>query len=149
MRVWLPDWYPKPKARPRVTNGHAYMPGGYTDWKNETRALLRTAAPGHIPYAEPLALMVTYCYAKAPRGDADNLLGGLMDAGNGILWADDRHVRALVFSLVKAGPDNPAGIEMEVWAWSEEQGIVLGDPGGKGSVTAKRKPGTRPSVRRP
>lgn len=28
-----------------------------------------------------------------PRGDTDNMLGTIQDAGNGILWRDDRHVK--------------------------------------------------------
>lgn len=82
------------KARPRLTKtGHAYMPQAYRDSQTEMRRQILEQWP-HGPLAGPIGLYVKL-YGEG-RGDADNLVGALLDAAGpskgqeGILWEDDR-----------------------------------------------------------
>ena len=64
-----------------------YMPAEYKAWMKNARAQL---AEQWVD--EPLTYVrwmgVTFYGPR--RGDIDNLLGGLLDAGNSLIWADDR-----------------------------------------------------------
>jgi Holliday junction resolvase RusA-like endonuclease len=90
----LEGWTLKAKARPRVTTNGTYMPGGYQDWMNETRYALLQRTKG-LPLERPISVSIEIHAPTRGRGDLDNLAGGLLDAGNGILWKDDRQVQAL------------------------------------------------------
>ena len=80
---------PRSKARPRSFMGQVrpYMPKEYKAWMKDCRAQL---AEQWVD--EPLDYIhwmgVTFYGPR--RGDLDNLLGGLLDAGNELVWADDR-----------------------------------------------------------
>lgn len=82
------------KARPRLTrSGHAYMAQSYRDAQAEMRKQVVEQWP-HEPLEGPLAVHIEM-YGEG-RGDADNLMGFVLDAAGpsknekGILWVDDR-----------------------------------------------------------
>lgn len=76
------------KARPRLTRtGHAFMPPAYKLAQSEMRKQIR-AQWNKGPLEGPISLSI---YVKGEgRGDTDNIAGAFMDAGQGILWTDDR-----------------------------------------------------------
>ena len=77
------------KARPRMPRGggRPYMPKAYMDWKADVRAILAewwTVAP--LEKVNCLCLS----FRGPARGDLDNMAGAVLDAGNGLIWRDDR-----------------------------------------------------------
>lgn len=82
------------KARPRLTkSGHAYMPAAYREAQTEMQRQIAQQWQAD-PLEGPLALHVEM--HGEGRGDADNLVGALLDAAGpsknkpGMLWVDDR-----------------------------------------------------------
>lgn len=77
------------KARPRSPRGggRPYMPRAYMDWKANVRAIL-----AEWWTIEPLDDVRCLCLSfRGPaRGDLDNMAGAVLDAGNGLIWRDDR-----------------------------------------------------------
>lgn len=77
-----------PKARPRVSKGHAYLPQRYRLWKESAIAELQSQWR-----LEPLskAKIEIIFGAKGQRGDLDNLAGSVLDAlVQGGVILDDR-----------------------------------------------------------
>lgn len=113
----LDGWHAVPKARPRVTARGTFMPPGYMDWKQETAILLRKAhkAP---PLEGILEVRVWIAATKKPRGDVDNLLGAVLDAGNGVVWVDDRTIGSAACSWVFPSETFPEGLVVEVETWN-------------------------------
>jgi len=75
------------KARPRVTQYGVFMPKDYLDKRKQMITLIQEQYTGE-PIETPIRLDVEL-FGEG-RGDADNIIGSLMDAGNKLLWADDR-----------------------------------------------------------
>lgn len=77
------------KARPRSSprGGRPYMPKSYMDWKTNVRAIL-----GEWWTIEPLddVRCLSLVFRGPARGDLDNMAGAVLDAGNGLIWSDDR-----------------------------------------------------------
>ncbi len=93
-----------PKARPRFSGGHSYLPQGYRHWKEAAIGELTIQAQGLIlPLSPPVEVHIDY--SGHARGDSDNLAGSILDAltGAGIL-ADDSvtHVPRLSFQWHKS-----------------------------------------------
>lgn len=78
----------QPKSRPRFS-GHAYKDTTYREWTLQCRAILAEwwAIP---PLEKGQVIAVQFCFRGPGRSDLDNLQGAVMDAGKGIVWADDR-----------------------------------------------------------
>jgi Holliday junction resolvase RusA-like endonuclease len=77
----------KTKQRPRFYANNAYMDKPYKTWIAEMRALMAE----HWAEAPLETVNVLWVRFHGPaRGDLDNLLGAVMDAGNGLIWRDDR-----------------------------------------------------------
>lgn len=82
------------KARPRLTrSGHAYMAQSYREAQAEMRRQVAAQWSGE-PLDGPLAVHIEM--HGEGRGDADNLMGFVLDAvgpskkDKGVLWIDDR-----------------------------------------------------------
>lgn len=75
------------KARPRVTKNGVFMPAAYTSKRKEMVRQLKEQW-GFPPLEGPLRLELRI--KGEGRADADNIIGALMDAANGLLWVDDR-----------------------------------------------------------
>lgn len=104
------------KARPRSPRGggRPYMPKAYMQWKATVRAILGEwwTIP---PLAEVRCLCLTF---RGPaRGDLDNLAGAVLDAGNGLLWTDDRVgvMPCLALRWTKASRDNQSIYLKVIW----------------------------------
>ncbi|QTP86383.1 RusA family crossover junction endodeoxyribonuclease [Synechococcus phage S-SRP02] len=80
----------QPKARPRFSRGSgAYTDRKYADWMKSCRAILREwwTRP---PLGKGEVVAVHFTFYGPGTSDLDNLQGAVMDAGNGIVWVDDR-----------------------------------------------------------
>ncbi len=76
--LWLPGKV-SPKARPRVSNGQAYLPSSYREWKRSAvlELLSQLGDRALLPLAKA---SVEILLTGRHRGDADNLSGGILDA---------------------------------------------------------------------
>lgn len=88
---------PKSKARPRVTSRGTFMPTDYREWKKHV-ATCAMGAPGAREWdahAQAFRVSVDF-YMPTRRGlDVDNLVGGVLDGLNKVLWKDDASVAEL------------------------------------------------------
>ena len=105
---------PQAKGRPRFSSsGHVYTPERSQEAEAFMRAMMRQVCPN--PLSGPLQLSVAFefrrpnSWSKAGRdavdegaqpwylgrGDMDNLVKLVLDAGNGCLWRDDAQVVSL------------------------------------------------------
>ncbi len=119
MIVYLKGWHAVPKARPRVTSRGTYMPAGYQDWKQETAFQMRQQHRQE-PMQGHVAVAIDIVARRKPRGDIDNLAGAILDAGNGVLWTDDRQIVALAVVWLTPADELPEGIRLEVREWTRE-----------------------------
>jgi Holliday junction resolvase RusA-like endonuclease len=122
---------PQAKGRPRFARrgAHvvAYTPAKTASYENLVKMAAAEAMRGTQPTARPVALSVTLnlqvpaswsnkrraaayagsiCATKKP--DADNVLKGLKDGCNGIVWADDAQVVRIV--LEKRYSETPCAV---------------------------------------
>lgn len=100
LAVTIPNETP-PKRRARHSEGRTYSLDtkveGATGWRMR-------AAFGRPPLTGPLALTV-FCYRRTNQPcDIDNLVKHVMDAGNKVLWDDDRQVVGLLARKYLAHP---------------------------------------------
>ena len=138
MRLYIPI---KPMGCVRMTRNSKWMDKNairYLDYKTELGYYLKKQCPE--PLAGPVKVRATF-YMPIPESwavkkklnmagrpmvskpDIDNLLKGLFDAANGILWADDKDVHELL-SVRKVYDETP-GIWMEVTT-DDDTTAVLG-----------------------
>lgn len=120
---------PVPKARPRVVNGHAYTPQKTADYENTVRWCYKAAAGGAAPISTPCTVEMVFRFpipasarrktmpdkirAGDPytsRPDADNLAKAILDALNGLAFADD----ALVVSITARKEYGEPGAEVTI-----------------------------------
>lgn len=108
----------QPKARPRFS-GQAYTAPTYRSWMKQCKAILSEwwTQP---PLAKGQLLAVHLLFRGPGRSDLDNLQGAVMDAGNGIVWVDDRVtvIRRIEAEWQKA-PTNDQSIYLKV-IWEEK-----------------------------
>jgi len=124
----------KGRARNRIINGHAwsYTPSKTKKAQDELRALfieaLAHAGLGMYPALVPVKLSVTFYRTKAKwlkrkeslpyrKPDLDNFLKLLLDALNGVAFADDAQITSMVVKKrwtpqtcsLRRGKDRPNG----------------------------------------
>ena len=108
------------KARPRFGRGSAYKDSKYRTWADSVRAILSewwTVPP--LEKGQVVALHLTFF--GPGTSDLDNLAGAVMDAGNGIVWADDRvTVLQRIEAQWQQKPKNSQSIYLKV-IWNDEQ----------------------------
>ena len=103
----------KTKQRPRFAARNAYMDKPYKVWIQEMRALM--AEHWTAPPLETVNVLWVQFHGPA-RGDLDNLLGAVMDAGNGLIWRDDRvSIIARVEAEWKHATTKQQSIQMKVF----------------------------------
>jgi Holliday junction resolvase RusA-like endonuclease len=117
----------RPKFARRGAHVVAYTPAKTASYENLVKLAATTAMCGAQPTAAPVALSVTLnlqipaswskkrrdaavagaiCATKKP--DADNVLKGIKDGCNGIVWADDAQVVRIV--LDKRYSETPCAV---------------------------------------
>lgn len=100
IKVIIKDFRPIPLSRPRFSKhtGKAF------DSQKKDKQLLGLLFRTHFktPLTTPISLKIEFNYLSAKKGtamtsrpDLDNLIKFVLDAGNGIIWADD----ALIYEL--------------------------------------------------
>ena len=85
---------PQPLARPRIntTNRGRYLPSKCKNYLDEP---IKTPCAVTIEFYKPLKV-------TAPKyRDIDNLAKAVLDAGNGILWQDDRQIYKMTLQKYK------------------------------------------------
>lgn len=122
---------PQPQQRVKATmrGKHAgvYEPQASRSWKGTAQVLMLEAArAGEMTWGgdDPLSVSIVAVFAcpttahrKRPvprrwhtkaQGDADNIAKAVLDAGNGVLWNDDRQVAVLhVCKVIAAQGEAP------------------------------------------
>lgn len=99
-----------PKARPRLSKGHAYLPSRYREWKSSAIFELRSQS---IPI-EPISRCQISVVVGKQAGDLDNILGACLDAlvQAGIIL-DDR--LSVVYRLsIEHQPSQPPGAVISI-----------------------------------
>lgn len=103
---------PVPQGRPRTyldgSRSRTVTPERSRAFRDEFATALLTCRPRPTPPGLDTPIAVTLrCWRHTRNGmagDVDNLAKAVLDAGNQLLWTDDRHVRRLHVELVAAGP---------------------------------------------
>ena len=87
---------PLPQSRPRFSNGRCYEEKRITEYKEVLKWCFAEKMAGKPPTPAPVAVDIKFFrkYAASSRraGDIDNLTKAVLDACNGIIWADDSQV---------------------------------------------------------
>jgi Holliday junction resolvase RusA-like endonuclease len=95
---------PLPKERPRFSaKGWAYT-GQRTRYYERALSLLFKVqvGPGKVDSRSAFAVACRFFRSDRARVDVDNLLKSVLDAANGVVWADDSQVVEVRASLHKA-----------------------------------------------
>lgn len=96
---------PIPKARPRVGKYGTYTPSSTLEWES----LIAWSAKANYfgePSQERISLDCTFYGARA-NADLDNLGKAVLDAMNGIVYADDKQIDTLCFDRQRATDHKP------------------------------------------
>lgn len=87
---------PHPMARPRAVQGHVYYLSRDIEWRELIRWTCLQAMARREPFDCPLKVKVKFYRKLKPTsknfGDCDNLLKGLFDGMNGIVFKDDSQI---------------------------------------------------------
>lgn len=107
---------PVPLGRPRVMNGRTFTPARSAEFADAFRWGLRAAGWRSKPITMPVSLTLRFHrrHQGNNRGDLDNLVKAVLDAGNGWLWADDRQIVELHASFAEAGSHVDGRIELTI-----------------------------------
>lgn len=87
---------PRPMGRPRVVGGHVYYHARDIEWRELIRWSCAKAMARREPFECALQVKAKF-YRKLPPqsrqfGDLDNLLKGLFDGMNGVVFKDDSQI---------------------------------------------------------
>lgn len=88
---------PIPAARPRFSgHGHCYQPKRNMEYRDRVQAAALVAMNGKAPMTGEISAVVKLYRRYKPSarnyGDADNLLKGILDGMNSIVFCDDSQV---------------------------------------------------------
>lgn len=93
--AFVVDGQPVPKARPRLSNGHAYTPERTRVYEDTVRWAARAAMRAREPLAGDLHVEIALYRKGARRADLDNLTKSFLDGCNGLVWNDDKQIVSL------------------------------------------------------
>lgn len=109
---------PHPMARPRVVQGHVYYLSRDVEWRELIRWTCLQAMTRREPFDCALKVKVKFYRKLNPQsknfGDIDNLLKGLFDGMNGIVFKDDSQIVKVVAEKY-SDKENPR-VEVELRA---------------------------------
>lgn len=131
---------PVPKGRPRFGQGRVYTPEGTAVFENTVRWLLRAEVRKQgmlLPALTGRLGIHAVFWVREERSDGDNYIKAVMDAGNKILYKDDRQIKDIRSILYKITPGMTPHIDLAVW---ELDDATLPEPSGsRGTSTRSRK----------
>lgn len=117
---------PVPWPRSRINRaGKYYLPRPYAEYRALVASELRHAYDRPYPLTTRLGVLVGIYRRTMRRADIDNFAKTVLDAGNGIVWADDSQVVSLVARILP-DPDN-ARLEVVVWILPGDRATIAGD----------------------
>lgn len=112
---------PVPLERPRVTvddrgRARGHTPRRSEDFREAFQWACRAAGFRGQPITASLAIHVEFWrnHRGNNRGDLDNLVKAVLDAGNAFLWDDDAQIVEIHARFVASGPDAPGRIRLEI-----------------------------------
>jgi len=94
---------PRPRSQPGG-HGRPFIPPKFRAYLEELQAALLEARVMRAPVAGPIALGLEFWRSSRRRCDLDNLVKGIWDAGNGVLWVDDSQIIHLEASKLVGPP---------------------------------------------
>jgi crossover junction endodeoxyribonuclease RusA len=80
------------KERPRYGSGRAFTAPRTAEYEHVVSQHLRVAYRAALPLSGPLELRLAFHLPDRRRKDVDNLAKAILDAGNGLVWADDDQI---------------------------------------------------------
>lgn len=114
MPRWVFNIHPVPASRPRVSRYGTYYGKNYTRFRKAAELVIPKTVGKHKPYDADTNLAVSILIQvpkpksgtdrRWPRGDVDNYTKGILDACNGIVWADDDSITKLIVKKVWGDP---------------------------------------------
>ena len=117
---------PVAKGRPRVTRyGTTYTPAKTREWEEMVAWSARIALGSDPPMEVPVAVQLVF-YRPRANSDLDNLIKAVLDAMNGLVYADDKQISSIhairlpdgeqpgVWVMVKPYEDSGEDLEVPV-----------------------------------
>ena len=116
MKIVLENIEPLPQPRPKFgKGGKVYQAEKITAYKNMIGYAAKNAMEGKPPTLDALKINLRFYrrfkVTSRSFGDCDNLAKAILDACNGVIWADDAQITRLTVEKHKA---ETAKIEMEI-----------------------------------
>lgn len=118
---WSGELQPVPLQRARVVRDHAYTTERDKVFRSDLQTLWRFAGI-RTPLSGDLAVWMTFAGRdhaingqRWRRPDLSNLIKAVEDAGNRVLWLDDRQITTIVAVLAEWGPDVTPEVALKVW----------------------------------
>lgn len=105
LRVWHPG-NPRRKERPRCKcsgeggHGFVFTPKATREAEIAWQATMYAVRESKLSIEIEVELL--FAMKGEQGGDLDNLVKLVLDAGNGVLWTDDKQVRRLMADVVRA-----------------------------------------------
>lgn len=117
------DGEPVPKQRPRVWKGRARTPQRTVDAEKRIGWLVKAAIVGDdLPTDDLIRLRLVfrsaYSVGNGRTADLDNCVKLVMDALNGVVWADDRQVYAIEAVMHRLASESSTTVD--AWALRDE-----------------------------
>ena len=107
---------PLPKGRPRVVNGRAYTDPVTRAYESKLRMAMSMEA-SRVRWTIPpgdVVVDIVLRFGSAVHGDVDNCAKAILDAAQGLAFANDKCVRSLYIEREWATRERPEGITIEV-----------------------------------
>jgi len=86
-------------AMPKPRDGRKWDHESYWRWREAFRLLASSAWRFH-PTTDELTIRVLMKFVLGCRADGDNLMGGVLDALQGVIYVNDRQVRAGNYAII-------------------------------------------------
>ena len=122
---------PVAKQRPRLARGgFCYTPKETVIFERSLARMVKTRLRliGPLFLVEHVCIKIVFSFKKPktskltiPRGDIDNYCKSVLDALNGVVWADDKNVCVL---MARKKFDDFDGLRLTLWVDSEEKVCV-------------------------
>lgn len=108
------DGEPIAKGRPRIgKNGHTFTPERTVQAEQDWGWVMRASRRFDGPVGTPIGVLLLFRLPTEGRVDGDNLAKLVFDAGNRILWLDDKQIHESHVHLIRGCSD--PGTDLLAW----------------------------------